>query len=109
MQAARWYDKYSDLKSILQTLKGVDEDILELITQDFIQIVLSRYNNQLDSVIMNTSANLPPDYKRWYDRNYNLHTCVEFIKTIDDDNERIRLINDFVATVLTFISDNNND
>ena len=47
--------------------------------------------------------NPPPRYNRWYDNNYNLHTCIEFIKTLKD-NEKAELINAFIMSLLSFIT-----
>ena len=99
----RWYDKYSDLKSLLLLLETVDEYNIELIAQDFLQIILAKYNDKFDSAIKNMSDNAPKSYNRWYDKNYNLHTCIEFIKTLDD-NEKTELINSFIMSLLSFIT-----
>jgi len=101
---SRWYDKYSDLKSLMKLLEQLDEYSLELVSQDFIQIITGKYKNEFDKVIKNLSDNAPPDYKRWYDRNYNLHTCIEFIKTIHNEEEKIEIINSFITAILSFAS-----
>ena len=106
---ARWYDKYPDLKSLLQLLSNFDDHTIELIAQDFIQIITGKYKNQFDRVIDYLSKNPPPDYKRWYDKSYNLHTCIEFIKTIDNDEERDELISSFIMAVLSFAGNTDND
>lgn len=99
----RWYDKYSDLKQLLLLLENVDEYNIEIISQDFLQIIFSNYKDKFDIAIKQMSDNSPPRYNRWYDRNYNLHTCIEFIKTLDD-NEKIELINSFIMSLLSFIT-----
>ena len=35
----RWYDKYPDLKSLMLLLESVNEEHIEIIAQDFIQIM----------------------------------------------------------------------
>ncbi len=104
----RWYDKYPDLKSLLQLLENVDEYNIELIAQDFIQIIMEKYKDKFDNVIADLSHNAPPGYKRWYDRNYNLHTCVEFIKTIEDEDEKNELINSFIMALLSYVASADN-
>ncbi len=99
----RWYDKYPDLKSLLLLLETIDEYNVELIAQDFLQIILSRYKDKFDTAIQYMTDNAPPGYNRWYDDNYNLHTCIEFIKTLDD-NEKKELINSFIMSLLSFIT-----
>lgn len=99
----RWYDKYSDLKHLLLLLETVDEYNIEIIAQDFLQIILSKYKDEFDFVIQELNDNPPPRYNRWYDKNYNLHTCIEFIKTLED-NEKEELINAFIMSLLSFIT-----
>lgn len=99
----RWYDKHPDLKSLLSLLETVDEYNIELIAQDFLQIIMSNYKNQFDDMIYNLSKNTPPNYNRWYDENYNLHTCIEFIKILDD-SEKDKLIKAFIMSLLSFIT-----
>ncbi len=99
----RWYDKYPDLKSLLLLLETIDEYNIELIAQDFLQIILSKYKDKFDIAIKNMSDNAPKGYNRWYDNNYNLHTCIEFIKLLDD-NEKTELINSYIMSLLSFIT-----
>ncbi len=99
----RWYDKYPELKLLLQLLETVDEYYIELISQDFLQIILSKYGSKFDEAIKKISDNAPLEYKRWYDKNYNIHTCIEFIKILDD-NEKTALINSFIMSLLSFIT-----
>ena len=106
---ARWYDKYPDLKLLLQLLSNVDDYTIELIAQDFMQIIMTKYKDKFDNIIENLSNNAPPGYKRWYDRNYNLHTCIEFIKTLETDKEREEIINSFITALLSFSVSADND
>ncbi len=101
MQYSRWYDKYSDLKSLLTLLENVDKAHLDDIAQDFLQIILSKYQAKFDEAIKLMSINAPPKYSRWYDKNYNLHTCIEFIKILDE-NEKKELINAFIMALLDY-------
>ena len=99
----RWYDKYPDLKSLLILLETVDKQYLEIIAHDFLQIILEKYSGRFDEVMQKMSENPPPRYNRWYDENYELHTCIEFIKTLEDE-EKIVLINSFIVSLMSFIT-----
>ncbi len=101
MKYNRWYDKYPNLKSLLILLEDVDKEYLDDIAQDFLQIMLSKYKSKSDEAIKVLSDNAPPKYGRWYDGNYDLHTCIEFIKTLDD-NEKKELINAFIIALLDY-------
>ncbi len=99
----RWYDKYPELKTLLTLLEKVDSYYIDIIAQDFIQIILSKYQSEFDEKMRTMSDNPPPGYNRWYDENYNLHTCIEFIKTLPDD-EKKELINSFIMSVMSFVT-----
>lgn len=103
----RWYDKYPNLKSVMLLLETVDEHGIELIAQDFLQLILEKYGAGFDSFIEQIKENSPPQYKRWYDKNYTLHTCIEFIKILDD-NEKEELVNSFVMSLMSFITNVDN-
>lgn len=108
MQYKRWYDKYPELKSLLTLLETVDDYNVELIAQDFLQIILDKYKTEFDKTIKHMTDNPPPGYNRWYDKNYNLHTCIEFIKILDD-NEKKELINSFIMSLMSFITNVDNE
>ena len=99
----RWYDKYPNLKSLLILLETVDKQHLDIIAHDFLQIILEKYTNKFDEVIQKMSDNAPPRYNLWYDENYELHTCIEFIKTLEDDEKSV-LINSFIVSLMSFIT-----
>ncbi len=106
MSYSRWYDKYSNLKNLLILLQKVDDYNIELIAQDFLQIILSKHKDEFDKALQTMSKTPVPGYNRWYDKNYNLHTCIEFIKTIDDKDKE-ELINAFIMSLLSFITNDN--
>ncbi|MBQ4077816.1 hypothetical protein IJD15_01375 [bacterium] len=81
----------------------MDKQHLEIIAHDFLQIILEKYADKFDEVIQQMSENPPPRYSRWYDENYELHTCIEFIKTLED-NEKISLVNSFIMSLMSFIT-----
>jgi hypothetical protein len=104
----RWYDKYSDLKSIILLLEKVNEEYIDVIAQDFLQIIAEKYKDKFDNYMQELSNNSPPRYYRWYDRNYDLHTSIEFIKILND-NEKIELINLFIGSLTSFIKNVDNE
>lgn len=99
----RWYDKYPDLKQLLTLLESIDPKYSDVIAQDFLQIVTEKYKDKFDFLIKQMSDNAPPAYSRWYDKNYDLHTCIELIKILDD-NEKKELIQDYIMSLVSFIT-----
>ena len=59
----RWYDKYSDLKHLLLLLETVDEYNIEIIAQDFLQIIVSKYKDEFDYVILDCPAGIEQGFK----------------------------------------------
>lgn len=106
MSYSRWYDKYENLKNLMELLKKVDNSFIDIVAQDFLQITLEKYKERFDSTIQEMSKNPLPNYNRWYDKNYDLHTCIEFIKTLDDE-EKEDLINAFIMSLVSFITNSN--
>ncbi len=106
MDYNRWYDKYADLKQVILILETLDKNDLELVAQDFLQIMLKKYQDKFDEQIQKLTDNAPPKYSRWYDKNYNLHTCIEFLR-IAEDNDKQELINSFKMSLLNFIANAN--
>ena len=47
----RWYDKYPELKSLLTILESVDKSAVDMIAQDFLQIILEKYGDDFDRII----------------------------------------------------------
>lgn len=103
MKFNRWYDQYPDLKSLLSLLEKVSDENIELIAQDFLQIIMQKYGENFDEKIERLNKNAPKQYKRWYDNNYNMHTCIEFIQTLNDE-EKQELISSFIIAIMSFIT-----
>ncbi len=103
----RWYDKYSELNSLLSLLEGIDSNLIDVISQDFLQIIMSKYKDKFDSAMIDLSSTAPKRYNRWYDLNYNLHTSIEFLKTLND-NEKEELINAFISSIMSFVTNVDN-
>lgn len=93
-QYSRWYDKDERLKEFLTSLQELDEYSLYLVAKEFLQIIVSKYSGSNDKSINSLSSKSAGKYNRWYDWNYDLHTCVEFLKDLDE-NARHELVKEF--------------
>ncbi len=81
----RWYDKDSRLSEFLGSLQELDEYSLYLVAKEFLQIIVNKHIGENDSSINTMNAKSVAKYNRWYDWNYDLHTCVEYLKDLDQD------------------------
>lgn len=81
----RWYDKDSRLSDFLGSLQELDEYSLYLVAKEFLQIIVNKHVGENDSSINSMNDKTVAKYNRWYDWNYDLHTCVEYLKDLDQD------------------------
>lgn len=103
MKYLRWYDKDPLLKNFIGILEVLDEKTLELLAQDFIQIIMDSGYTNVDKTIDLLSKTSPKQYNRWYDKNYNLHSCIEFLKSLPPER-RGELISKFKDSCFNLIT-----
>lgn len=103
MKYVRWYDKDPDLSSLMSFLESLNEDVRDEIAQDLIQIILSEIKTNTDGEISHLNENRITEYKRWYDKNLSLHSAIEIIKNLNDEQrqEIISLIMESIVQILT--------
>lgn len=103
MKYLRWYDKDPILKEFMALLESLDPQIIDVLAQDFIQIIMNSGFINVDSTIDLLNKNSPNRYNRWYDKNYNLHSCVELLRSLPD-NQKTQLIETFKESCFQFIT-----
>ena len=81
----RWYDKDARLSEFLGSLQELDEYSLYLVAKEFLQLIVNKHVGENDNSINSMNAKTVAKYNRWYDWNYDLHTCVEYLKDLDQD------------------------
>lgn len=104
MKFLRWYDKDPVLSEFMSLLECLDAETVNLLAQDFIQIIMDSPFLNKDSSIDFLNKNQPPKYGRWYDKNYNLHTCVEILKSLAPD-EKEKIIETFKESFFQLVTD----
>ncbi len=103
MKYVRWYDKDPDLSSLMSFLESLNEDVRDEVAQDLIQIILSEIKTNPDGEISLLNENKITEYKRWYDKNLSLHSAIEIIKNLNDEQRKeiISLIMESIVQILT--------
>lgn len=102
MNYVRWYDKDSDLSKLMSFMEGLSDETKEEVAQDLIQIILSEVKTNQDNELLQLSKNNLNQYRRWYDKNMNLHSAVEIIKNLDSQKRKeiISLIFESIVQIL---------
>lgn len=87
MKQIRWYDKNPNLKDVFEFLEGLDKKRQKIIAQDIIQILMNDFGLNLDSEINKISENYNYDCKRWYDKDIDLFSSFEIIKSFPQNKQ----------------------
>ena len=88
MKYTRWYDKDPVIQEFMNALERLDQDTISLLAQDFIQIMMEDDEINAEEILQSLIKNVPPGYNRWYDTNYDLHSCLEIIKTLPFEKQQ---------------------
>lgn len=106
MNYVRWYDKDPDLSHLMSFLEGLNDEVRDEIAQDMIQILMGEICTNSDGKISDLSAVTITEYKRWYDRNISLHSAVEMIKNLDDE-DRKEIISRLMESIVQILTEYN--
>lgn len=82
MKQVRWYDNNPNLKDVFEFLEGLDVKLQRTIAKDIIQILMNDFNFDLDYELNQISQNYNYDCKRWYDKDIDLFSSFEIMKTL---------------------------
>lgn len=88
MQFIRWYDKNPDTKKLMSFLESLDELSRSQVAQDFLQILMSEARIDLTNKLNELMADKSVKYRRWYDHDLDLYSCVEILKMLDDTQKK---------------------
>ena len=107
MHYVRWYDKDSDLSRLMSFMEGLSDEIKEEVAQDLIQIILSEVKTNQDNELLQLSNNNLNQYRRWYDKNMNLHSAIEIIKNLDTE-KRKKIISLLMESIVQILAEKSN-
>lgn len=82
MNSIRWYDKNPNLKDVFEFLEGLDERLQRTIAKDILQILVNDFNFDFDYELNRICKHYNFDCKRWYDKDIDLFSSFEIIKTL---------------------------
>ena len=99
MKHVRWYDKNPDLKEVFEFIQELDSPVQTEIAKDIIQILMTDFDLDLDEKINHISLNYNYECKRWYDRNIDLFTSFEIIKSLSPETQT-KVVKKIITSIL---------
>ncbi len=95
----RWYEKNEYLCAFVNLLSDLDVEIQCEIAVDIIMKASEMIDRDYSKMIQEVANYNPRDYKRWYDKNPNVHLAIESLRDLDE-NQRDEVIQEFSERIL---------
>ncbi len=99
----RWYEKDEFLKSFMSLLYDLHPDLQCEIAVDMIIKIGTLLDKDYHKLIESVGNYNPKDFKRWYDKNPNIHVAIESLKELDDAQKE-----EIIQEVIDRILEHNN-
>lgn len=80
-------------------LEELDIDKQSEIAVDIIIEASSLIDRDYTKIIQNVATYNPKDYKRWYDKNPNIHLAIESLKDLDDEQKE-QIVRNFTQAII---------
>lgn len=96
----RWYEKDEYLKAFMSLMQDLPMDIQCEIAVDMIIRVSSMIDRDYNKIIEEISNYNPKDFKRWYDKNPNVHVAIESLRDLTQ-MERDEIVQEFCDRILS--------
>ncbi len=90
----RWYEKNRYLSAFMALMKDIPKEIQCEIAIDMILKESDYIDRNYTKIIKDVANFNPRDYKRWYDKNPNVHLALEMLRELDE-NQRIEILKEF--------------
>jgi len=92
----------------MNTLENVSDETKISVAVDLLQMVLKLRYPETDEFIEELNANHVKTRRRWYDRNENLHSAIETLKHISND-EKCHLLREILYSIIYFNEEENGE
>ena len=102
--SARWYEKDEFLKAFMNLLQDMPIDIQCEIAVDIIIKASNMIDRDYTKMVEEVANFNPKDYKRWYDKNPNVHLAIESLRDLTQEQRDI-IVKEFSAKILTLHKD----
>ena len=78
----RWYDKDEDLVLFFSFLENLDDRKKEFLAKEILLIIFTEFSFNYDEKVRSLSNLKYEQNKRWYDKNVNVQSAIELLKTL---------------------------
>ena len=95
----RWYEKDEYLKAFMSLMQDLPIDIQCEIAVDMIIKASSMIDRDYTKMVEEVSSYNPKNFKRWYDKNPNVHIAIESLRDLTPD-ERDEIVQEFSDRIL---------
>ena len=95
----RWYEKDEYLKAFMNLLADLDTDIQCEIAIDIIIKASDLIDRDYTKIIQEVGNYNPKDFKRWYDKNPNIHLAIESLRDLKEE-QRDLIVREFSDKIL---------
>lgn len=96
----RWYEKNEYLSAFLSLLADLPADEQCEIAVDIILSATQLLDRDYEKVVAQVGDFDRKDYRRWYDKNPSIHTAIESLRDLDDE-QRENIIKEFSGKILS--------
>lgn len=97
----RWYEQKEDLKAFMALIEALPREIQCEIAIEILLKISSLSDRKYENVVKDVAEYDPSKYKRWYDKNPNIHVAIESIKDLDKE-KRETIISDLSEIILKY-------
>ncbi len=96
----RWYEKNEYLKAFMNLLRDLSIEEQCEIAIDMIIESSEMIDRDYTKIIQEVASFNPKDYKRWYDKNPNVHLAIESLRDLNEE-ERDLIVQKFTDKILS--------
>ena len=97
--SARWYEKDEFLKAFMNLMQDMPIEVQCEIAVDIIIKASNMIDSDYTKIIEEVANFNPKDYKRWYDKNPNVHLAIESLRDLTQEQRDI-IVKEFSAKIL---------
>jgi hypothetical protein len=96
----RWYEKDEYLKAFMNLMQDLEPEIQCEIAIDIIMRASDMIDRDYTKLISEVSTYDPKDFKRWYDKNPNVHLAIEALRDLTPE-QRDEIVREFSGKILS--------